>query len=113
MKIQVQKNPCPLQIALQRLGDSWKLLVLRELWNQPRRFSDLRRAFPWISTTCHLPRAPQGLEEDGLVARSVVATRPPMVAYSLLQDDPHLREAIEHLTRWGQQYSKRRVPPKP
>lgn len=112
MKSHGERNAFSLQIALKKLGGSWKLLVLRELCKQPRRFNDLRRSIPWISATS-LARALKDLEEDGLISRGVVATRPPMVAYALLDNDSVMREIIEHLTRWGQRYSKRTVPPKP
>ena len=106
MANQGKKKPCSLIIALRKLGGSWKLLVLRELWNHPRRFSDIRKSLPWISATS-LARTLKSLEEDGFISRSVVTSRPPKVTYTLLQNDEHLREIIDHLTQWGRQHSSR------
>ena len=100
------KDECSLLLALRKLGGTWKLLLLRELWEGPRRFRDLRKALPWISSTS-LARVLKELEGDGLISRTVNGTRPPEVAYALLKNDPDLREAIKHLTLWGRQLTQR------
>ncbi|MCH6554812.1 MAG: helix-turn-helix transcriptional regulator, partial [Acidobacteria bacterium] len=44
------EKPCALVVALRKLGGKWALLVLRELLDQPRRFGELKKPIPWIST---------------------------------------------------------------
>ncbi len=100
---QVEK-PCALVIALRKLGGRWALLVLRELLDQPRRFSELKKPLPWISTTS-LSRVLARLAREGFVERKVVATRPVRVTYSIVRKDPLLRKVIDDLTLWGRNHS--------
>ncbi len=96
------KEPCALVIALRKLGGRWALLVLRELLDQPRRFSELKKPLPWISTTS-LSRVLARLEREGFVERKVVATRPVRITYSIVRKDPLLRKVIDDLTLWGRE----------
>ena len=96
------EKPCALVIALRKLGGRWALLVLRELLDRPRRFSELKKPIPWISTTS-LSRVLARLEREGFVERKVVATRPVRVTYSIVRKDPLLRKVIDDLTLWGQE----------
>ena len=112
MKGRRGKDECPLLLALRTLGGTWKLLVLRELWNRPLRFRDFRKAVPGISSTS-LARALKELERDGLIRRTVIGTRPPVATYELILNDSNLREAIDYLTRWGRQQTHRTIPPMP
>ena len=41
---------CGVAAALDRVGDRWTLLVLRELSFGPQRFTDLRAALPGIAS---------------------------------------------------------------
>ena len=110
MKAEANKSSGCLEIAIRKLGGPCKnLLVLRELYKQPRRFGALRRALPWISATA-LTRALKALENDGLIARKVTDTRPLAVTYTLLYNDPLLREIVDSLTRWGRQNAPRPGP---
>ncbi len=105
-------DECFLLLALRKLGGTWKLLLLRELWDRPRRFRDLRKALPRISSTS-LARVLKELEGDGFISRTVNGTRPPEVTYALLYNDPDLRKVIDHLTRWGRQHTQRTIARKP
>ena len=58
---------CPIARALDRVGDRWTLLILRDLHAGPSRFSDLQ-TLPGIASNLLTKRLRQ-LEEDGLVRR--------------------------------------------
>jgi DNA-binding HxlR family transcriptional regulator len=58
---------CPIARALDRVGDRWTLLVLRDLHAGPARFSDLQ-TLPGIASNLLTNRLRQ-LEEDGLIRR--------------------------------------------
>lgn len=94
--------PCPLMVALRKLGSRWTLLVLRALSDGPRRPSDFRKLAPQIPTKS-LARVLAKLEKEGLVNRQVASTHPPHVIYTLAAEDPLLTEVIETLFRWGSQ----------
>jgi DNA-binding HxlR family transcriptional regulator len=59
---------CPIARALDRLGDRWTLLILRDLHAGPARFSDLEAGLTGIASNLLTTRLRQ-LEEDGLVLR--------------------------------------------
>jgi DNA-binding HxlR family transcriptional regulator len=67
---------CPITEALDRLGDRWTLLILRELLGGARRYTDLREALPGIATNLLASRLRQ-LVTHGLTERVDV---PPPVA---------------------------------
>ncbi|NNE18772.1 MAG: helix-turn-helix transcriptional regulator [Myxococcales bacterium] len=58
---------CPIARALDRVGDRWTLLVLRDLHAGPARFSDLQ-TLPGIASNLLTNRLRQ-LEDDGLIRR--------------------------------------------
>ncbi|MEM7437765.1 MAG: helix-turn-helix domain-containing protein, partial [Myxococcota bacterium] len=59
---------CPIARGLDRLGDRWTLLVLRDLHAGPARFTDLQVALPGLAPNL-LTRRLRQLEEDGLIRR--------------------------------------------
>lgn len=58
---------CPIARALDRVGDRWTLLILRDLHAGPARFSDLQ-TLPGIASNLLTSRLRQ-LEDDGLIRR--------------------------------------------
>ena len=63
------------------IGGRWKPTILFHLKDQPRRFNELRRLVPGI-TQRMLTLQLRALEQDGIVARTVLNNVPPHVEYS-------------------------------
>ncbi len=59
---------CPIARALDRVGDRWTLLILRDLHAGPARFSDLQTGLKGIAANLLTDRLNQ-LVEDGLVEK--------------------------------------------
>ena len=59
---------CPIARALDRVGDRWTLLILRDLHAGPARFSDLQTGLSGIASNLLTDRLQQ-LVDDGLVER--------------------------------------------
>jgi len=59
---------CALAYALDRVGDRWTLLIIRELLAGPRRFKDLLDGLPEISTNLLAERL-KNLEQHGIICR--------------------------------------------
>lgn len=59
---------CPIARALDRIGDRWTLLILRDLHAGPARFSELQTGLAGIATNLLTDRLQQ-LMADGLVAK--------------------------------------------
>jgi DNA-binding HxlR family transcriptional regulator len=91
---------CPVAHALELVGERWSLLIIRELINGPKRYTDLAGALPGIGTNILAAR----LRE--LEAADVVQKRqlpPPAAAkvYELTPYGEELREPLYALGRWG------------
>jgi DNA-binding HxlR family transcriptional regulator len=90
---------CMLAKALERVGDRWTLLVVRDLISGPKRFSDLMDRMAGI-TPKTLTRRLRELEADGLVEADREAGRRE-VWYRLTPAGEDLQPALEELLLWG------------
>lgn len=90
----------PVTDILQRIGDKWTMLVVMQLWDGDKRFSELRRAIPGISQRM-LTLTVRGLERDGLVSRTVTPSVPPRVDYALTSMGRSLGEGVRTLGQWA------------
>jgi DNA-binding HxlR family transcriptional regulator len=86
--------------VLDRIGDTWSVLILLRLGDQPQRFRELHRIITGISTRM-LAKTLGDLEADGLVARTVLPTRPPGVEYALTPLGRSLLGPLIHLRDWA------------
>ena len=86
--------------VLSRIGDKWSMLIVANLADGARRFSELRRAIPTISQRM-LTLTLRGLERDGLVSRTVTPSIPPRVDYELTALGHSLRGPICALSQWA------------
>lgn len=91
---------CSLAGALDRVGERWSLLVIRELMLGPLRFSDLVRGTGGAPTDV-LTRRLRDLEAEGIVRRRELG--PPVAAtvYELTSLGRELDRAMLELGRWG------------
>jgi DNA-binding HxlR family transcriptional regulator len=89
---------CALALALDRIGDRWTLLIVRELLMRPRGYSELRAALPGIASNLLAERLRQ-LESDGLISRDEGESGRPR--YDLTRTGRELEEPIMALVRWG------------
>jgi DNA-binding HxlR family transcriptional regulator len=86
--------------VLSRIGDKWSMLIVANLAEGARRFSELRRAIPTISQRM-LTLTLRGLERDGLVTRTVTPSIPPRVDYELTSLGHSLRGPVCTLSQWA------------
>ena len=91
-------QPCGLAAALDKVGDRWVLLIVRELLTGPKRFTDLKRVLAGMASNLLTSRL-RDLENDGLVVREPGALGP--AAYRLTPRGRALEEPIRALWRWG------------
>ena len=93
-------QPCSLACALDRIGERWSLLVVRELLLGPLRFSDLARAVGGAPTDV-LTRRLRDLERDGIVARRELEPPASASVYELTDLGRGLERPLIELGRWG------------
>ena len=91
---------CPVRELLDRIGDTWSLLIVLNLGSKKHRFAELRRAVTGISQRM-LTQTLRGLERDGLVTRTVYPTNPPSVEYELTELGFSLLDSIKNLIGWA------------
>jgi DNA-binding HxlR family transcriptional regulator len=76
-----EPSGCPVRDVLERVGDTWSLLIVVRLGVAPVRFRELLRQVGSISQRM-LTVTLRALERDGLVMRRVIDESPPGVEYS-------------------------------
>ena len=95
-----QEDPCRTREVLDIVGDKWSLLVVRNLSQGPRRFTELKRAIDGISQRM-LTVTLRSLERDGILTRTVHNVMPPHVSYQLTPMGKTLRQATAPLLEWS------------
>ncbi|MEU3739752.1 MULTISPECIES: helix-turn-helix domain-containing protein [unclassified Streptomyces] len=93
-------DECRTRVVLDIVGDKWSLLVVRNLRDGPRRFTELKRAIEGISQRM-LTVTLRSLERDGILTRTVQEVMPPHVSYELTEMGITLREATAPLLEWS------------
>jgi DNA-binding HxlR family transcriptional regulator len=86
--------------ALDLVGDKWTLLIIRDLAAGPRRFVELQRVLPGISTE-QLRSRLNRMVADGLLTRQRYREVPPRVDYELTERSRELMPVLGALGRWG------------
>ena len=91
---------CPVAHALGVVGERWALLVVRELLQGPKRYTDLAEGLPGIGTNILASRL-RDLEQAGVVTKK---TLPPPAAsrvYELTDYGLELKPVMRELALWG------------
>jgi DNA-binding HxlR family transcriptional regulator len=86
--------------ALDLVGDKWTLLIVRDLAAGPRRFVELQRVLPGISTE-QLRSRLNRMVADGMLTRKRYREVPPRVDYELTPRARELMPILGELARWG------------
>ena len=91
---------CSVAGALDRIGERWSLLIVRELLLGPLRFSALARGVGGAPTDV-LTRRLRDLEADGIVRRRELDPPASAVVYELTELGRGLERPLLELGRWG------------
>jgi DNA-binding HxlR family transcriptional regulator len=90
---------CPIEEAMRVLSGRWPALLLYYLKDGSKRFSDLKRDNPTVSSRI-LTLELRKLEEAGIVSRTVHAGYPLRVDYELTASGHRLVPLIDALGAW-------------
>jgi DNA-binding HxlR family transcriptional regulator len=93
---------CPAEVTLAVIGGRWKVLILYQLFQGVKRFSELQRAMPGV-TQKMLTQQLRELEGDGIVSRTVYPQVPPRVEYRLTPRGETLKPVVSAMCKWGLQ----------
>ncbi|WP_327120630.1 helix-turn-helix transcriptional regulator [Nocardia sp. NBC_01730] len=91
---------CPLARSLDVLGERWTMLVIRELLLGPKRFKHLFAALPAIGSN-RLSERLKGLEDAGIVRKSMLPAPAAVAVYELTGHGERLRDPLIALGLWG------------
>lgn len=97
---------CGLARSLDRVGDRWTLLIVRELLLGDRTFRDLQAGLEGISPALLTQRL-AGLADEGLLVRNEAPQRSKSVRYMLTDAGRALEPTIIELIRWGSRWMMR------
>ncbi|HTW12527.1 MAG TPA: helix-turn-helix domain-containing protein [Solirubrobacteraceae bacterium] len=90
--------------ALDLVGDKWTLLIVRDLAAGPRRFVELQRVLPGISTE-QLRSRLNRMVADGMLTRKRYREVPPRVDYELTPRARDLMPILGELACWGYRWA--------
>jgi DNA-binding HxlR family transcriptional regulator len=90
--------------ALDLVGDKWTLLIVRDLAAGPRRFVELQRVLPGISTE-QLRSRLNRMVADGMLTRKRYREVPPRVDYELTPRARDLMPVLAELALWGYRWA--------
>lgn len=94
---------CPVETTLMLIGDKWKVLILRDLMPEKKRFGELKKSIGSVSQKV-LTAQLREMEEHGLVLRTVYPEVPPRVEYSLTELGLSLKPILNSMGDWGEWY---------
>jgi DNA-binding HxlR family transcriptional regulator len=105
MGVREYGQSCSLARALDRVGERWALLIVRELSLGPMRFSPLVRAVGGAPTDI-LTKRLRELEQHGIISRHELEPPARAVVYELTELGRGLEPSILELARWGMNLQK-------
>ena len=91
---------CPVCHALGLVGERWSLLIVRDLLQGPKRYTDLAESLPGIGTNILAARLKE-LEEGGIVRKRKLPPPAASTVYELTEYGAELEEPLYALARWG------------
>lgn len=100
---------CSLAAALSQVGDAWSLLIVKELMLRNTRFDGIaaQTGIAESSLASRLKR----LETFGIIERHAYQSRPVRYEYQLTEKGRGLWPVLATLSRWGDGWRGREVPP--
>jgi len=91
---------CGLAVALDAIGGRWTMLIVRDLLIGPRRYGDLLKGLPGISTDLLADRL-RALESVEAITKRKLPPPASVTVYELTDTGRELQPIVAHLARWG------------
>jgi len=89
--------------AMEIIGSKWTALILRDLANGPRRFSELEKSVGSINPRT-LSQRLDGLESHRIITKKSYAEVPPRIEYTLTAKGEDLIPVLKAMSAWGDKY---------
>ena len=98
-----EANTCAVAATAEIIGAKWTALLVHDLSEGPRRFSELERSCSGISPRTLAERLRE-LESEGIVERQSFPERPPRVEYTLTEKGQALLPVIDAMRQFGHEW---------
>jgi len=96
----LRRSPCAVANTLDRVGDKWSLLLVRDMLAGKRTYGQFLESPEGIPTNILADRL-RRLEDFGIITRSAYQERPVRFAYSLTAEGKQLGRVLRALADWG------------
>src|SRR5258708_29432364 len=93
---------CPIARSLERVGEWWSILILRDAFHGLTRFDDFQKSLEIAPNM--LTRRLNALVEGGLLERHRYSERPPRDEYVLTERGRDFRPVLLALLAWGNRH---------
>ena len=101
-----QKEVQALQDTIYVIGGKWKLPIVNSICNGNKRFREIERSIPGI-TTRMLSRELKEMEANHLIRRTVTPTSPVTVEYTATSYCKSFGDIILEMIRWGRAHREK------
>src|ERR1700759_44318 len=95
-----------LQDTIYVVGGKWRLAIINSLCNGNKRFREIERSIPGLSTRM-LSRELKDMEANGLIKRTVYDEIPVVVEYTTTEYCRSFGDIILEMIRWGEAHKKK------
>jgi DNA-binding HxlR family transcriptional regulator len=89
--------------AMEIIGNKWTALILRDLANGPKRFSELEKSVGTINPRT-LSQRLDDLEKHSIITKQSFAETPPRIEYTLTTKGKDLMPVLKQMAAWGDKY---------
>src|SRR6202789_3226714 len=96
------KMPCPVARSLERVGEWWSILILRDAFMGLTRFDQFQKSLGIAPNM--LTRRLTTLVDSGLLERRLYSERPPRDEYVLTERGRDFRPVLLTLVAWGNRH---------
>ena len=96
---------CPVELTVLLISNKWKVLIIRDLLDGTKRFSELKKSINNISQKV-LTSNLREMEENNLLIRKVYPEVPPRVEYTLTDIGYSLKTLLDDMDKWGTWYRR-------
>lgn len=94
--------PCPIARSLERVGEWWSILILRDAFYGLTRFDEFQKSLGIAPNM--LTRRLNGLVEEGLLERVQYSEKPPRFEYQLTALGRDFRPVLLAFLAWGNKH---------
>jgi DNA-binding HxlR family transcriptional regulator len=89
--------------AMEIIGSKWTALILRDLFDGPRRFCQLEKSVGNINPRT-LSQRLDDLEAHGIITKQNFEETPPRIEYTLTEKGRDLLPILKQMATWGTKY---------